>query len=408
MFALIVAGEAVFFLPFVLPRIFRPTLLEVFHLTNVQLGIAFSVYGMVAMLAYFPGGPIADRFSARKLMSFALVATSIGGFALATLPSLAGLKVLYGFWGITTILLFWAPLIRATRAWGGTKLPGRAFGILDGGRGLVAAAIGSGAVVLFSFFLPAEVQNASFDQRADAFRQVIILFSGITFAAAGLVWFALPPPNEPSDDSPNRYEPGGVGRVLRMPTVWLQAIVVVCAYIGYKGLDDVSLYAHEVLEFDEVQAAHVGTLSMWVRPFAAIAAGLMADRFGVARMTMLSLLVFGIGSAVIAAGAFRPGITAFFFITLIATSAAVFALRGLYYAMMEAGRVPFGDTGSAVGIVSVVGYTPDVFMGPLMGILLDRWPGELGHQYVFTVLTLSAMVGLAASISFWHIVRRPT
>ena len=199
MLALIVAGEAVFFLPFVLPRVFRPTLLDVFHLTNLQLGIAFSVYGVVAMLAYFPGGPLADRFSARKLMCFALVATSIGGFALAMIPSLAALKVLYGFWGVTTILLFWAPLIRATRAWGGAKLPGRAFGILDGGRGLVAAAIGSGAVALFSFFMPAEVQNATLDQRADAFRQVIFLFSGITFAAAVFVWFALPRrPNRPT------------------------------------------------------------------------------------------------------------------------------------------------------------------------------------------------------------------
>ena len=403
MLALILAGEAVFFLPFVLPRVFRPTLLDVFGLTNLQLGVAFSAYGVVAMLAYLPGGPLADRFSARKLMSFALVATAVGGIALATIPSLAALKVLYGFWGVTTILLFWAPLIRATRGWGGAKLPGRAFGILDGGRGLVAAAIGSGAVALFSFFMPAEVQQATLQQREDAFRQVIFLFSGITFAAAVLVWFALPGRNEPFDHSQNKFRTGGVGRVLRMPTVWLQAIVVVCAYVGYKGLDDVSLYAHEVLDFDEVQAAEVGTLSMWVRPFAAIAAGLLADRFGVARMTTFSLLLFGIGSAVITAGVFRPGMTMFFFATLIATSAAVFALRGLYFAMMEAGRVPFGDTGSAVGIVSVVGYTPDVFMGPLMGILLDRWPGELGHQYVFAVLTLFALVGLLASIVFWRI-----
>ena len=404
--ALIVAGEAVFFLPFVLPRVFRPTLLDVFHLTNLELGIAFSVYGVVAMLAYFPGGPLADRFSARKLMAFALLTTSIGGLVMASIPSLAALTVLYGCWGVTTILLFWAPLIRATRAWGGTKLPGRAFGILDGGRGLVAAAIGSGAVALFSFFMPDEVQSATPDQRANAFRQVILLFSGITFASAVFVWFALPRWSEPSHDLQNKFQPKGVGRLLQMPTVWLQAIVVVCAYVGYKGLDDVSLYAHDVLDFDEVQAARVGTLSMWVRPFAAIIAGFLADRFGVARMAMLSLVVFGIGSAVIAAGAFRPGMTVFFFATLIATGAAVFALRGLYYAMMEEGRVPFGDTGSAVGIVSVVGYTPDIFMGPLMGLLLDRWPGELGHQYVFAVLTFSAMVGLVALILFWRIVRR--
>lgn len=40
---LILAGEAVFFLPFVIPRIFRPTLLEVFAIDNLTLGSYFSV-----------------------------------------------------------------------------------------------------------------------------------------------------------------------------------------------------------------------------------------------------------------------------------------------------------------------------------------------------------------------------
>ena len=407
MFALILAGEAIFFLPFVLPRIFRPTLLDVFDLTNLQLGIVFSVYGVVAMLAYLPGGPLADLFSGRRLMTLALVATSVGGIIMSTIPSLEVLKWLYGFWGITTILLFWAPLIRTTRAWGGEKLPGRAFGILDGGRGLAAASIGTAAVVLFSVLIPDQPDEMTPDERANALRQVIFLFSGITFSAAIVVWFALPRTIQTTDQAQSKYRSGGLGRVLRMPTVWLQAIVVVCAYVGYKGLDDLSLYAHEVLGFDEVQAAGVGSLSMWVRPFAAITAGLLADRLGVARMTSVCLFVFGAGSGMIAAGVFRPGMTLFFFSTLIITSGAVFALRGLYYAMLEAGRVPFGDTGSAVGIVSFVGYTPDVFMGPLMGLILDRWPGETGHQYLFAFLALCAAVGLIASLAFYRIVRHP-
>jgi hypothetical protein len=48
--ALIVAGESVFLLPFVLARVFRPTFLDVFGLTNLELGTAYSVYGIVAML----------------------------------------------------------------------------------------------------------------------------------------------------------------------------------------------------------------------------------------------------------------------------------------------------------------------------------------------------------------------
>ena len=52
---IILAGEAIFFLPFVLARIFRPTLLNVFEITNLELGVAFSVYGIVAMASYFFG-----------------------------------------------------------------------------------------------------------------------------------------------------------------------------------------------------------------------------------------------------------------------------------------------------------------------------------------------------------------
>jgi uncharacterized membrane protein len=51
--SLILAGEAIFFLPFVLPRIFRPTLLAVFEINNTELGSFFSVYGVVAMVSYF-------------------------------------------------------------------------------------------------------------------------------------------------------------------------------------------------------------------------------------------------------------------------------------------------------------------------------------------------------------------
>ena len=72
MIGLVVAGEAVFALPFHVARFFRPTVLEVFALTNTELGAAQGIYGILAMLAYFPGGPLADRFPARKLLAFSL------------------------------------------------------------------------------------------------------------------------------------------------------------------------------------------------------------------------------------------------------------------------------------------------------------------------------------------------
>ena len=86
LFALVVAGESIFFLPFVLPRVFRPTILEVFGITNYELGTAFAVYGFVAMFAYAIGGPHADFFGPRKLLDIALIATSLGAVLLWRIP----------------------------------------------------------------------------------------------------------------------------------------------------------------------------------------------------------------------------------------------------------------------------------------------------------------------------------
>ena len=97
---------------------------------------------------------------------------------------------------MTTILFFWAALIRATRHWGGNDEQGRAYGILDGGRGLLAAALASIAVLIFGFFFPDGYAMASFEEKKQALRVVIFGYTAATVAAGIFVWFAI------SDDDP--------------------------------------------------------------------------------------------------------------------------------------------------------------------------------------------------------------
>jgi MFS family permease len=73
---------------------------------------------------------------------------------------------------------------------------------------------------------------------------------------------------------------------------------------------------------------------------------------------------------------------------------AVFALRGVYFALLEETDTPRHLTGTTVGAVSFIGYTPEVFFGPLTGRILDRSPGLAGHQHYFLFLAGCALVGL--------------
>ena len=40
------AAESIYILPYVLARVFRPTFLDVFNLTNLELGGLFSIYAV--------------------------------------------------------------------------------------------------------------------------------------------------------------------------------------------------------------------------------------------------------------------------------------------------------------------------------------------------------------------------
>jgi MFS family permease len=401
--ALMAAGESVFLLPFVLARVFRPTLLDVFGITNLELGVAFSVYGVVAMIAYFAGGPLADRYSARSLMATALVATGLGGVVLTTIPSTDVMNVLWGGWGATTILLFWSAMLRATREWGGDHAQGRAYGLLDGGRGLLAALIASATVLVFAVLLPVAPDVATLEQRSAAFSGVIWVFTGVTLLVAALV-FVVVPAHAPTANADATGRPrlsmDGVRASMRMSTVWLHAVIVVCAYVGYKATDDFSLLARDALGYNDVQAGAIGTLSFWMRAVTAITAGYLADRIDSSRVILWGFALMTAGSLLIASGLLVPGVAWMLIATIVTTSVGVYALRGVYFALLAEGAVPMAYTGSAIGVVSFIGFTPDVFMGPLMGVLLDGSPGILGHQHVFASVAGFGLVGWGATVAF--------
>lgn len=374
-------------------RIFRPTLLDVFGITNLELGTCFSMYGVVAMVSYFFGGPLADRYSLRRLMALALLLTSCGGFMMAAFPVRSTLFFLYPYWGFTTIFLFWAALIKATREWGGDGFQGRAYGWLEGGRGAVAASIG-----MFTWFLFSFSGIEAHDGKMEAsFRLVIATASLLTLLASYLVFRFIPDAIVSDDHDTKMPGFGDIRKIMSMRVVWLQAFIIICAYVGYKVTDDISLYADQVLGKNQVISAAIGTFILWLRPVFAIIAGVMADRMQPVRIISICFLLIVIGGIIVWSGAVSHlyGVT---LLTFAFTVSGVYGLRGIYFAVMKGSGVPLKATGTAVGIMSVVGYTPDVFMSPLMGYLLDNNPGEQGHQYVFLVLSIFAAIGFMVSM----------
>ena len=401
---LILGGESVFIIPFVLARIFRPTVLDAFSLDNTQLGLCFSVYGTVALLSYLFGGPIADKYAPRKLIAIALWMTALGGLVYASFPSYGILKILYGYWGFTTIFLFWAPMIKATRVWGGKNSQGKAFGFLDGGRGLVGALFGSMGVIIFSLFLTSEIAEASVTDSRDAFKYVIWVSSGNVVFVGILVWFFMKLDQKIEQNIIlDKISISQIKEVMRLPSVWLLMIIILCAYVGYKITDVLSLYAQDVMLYDQVQSATLGTFLLFVRPMVGIVIGILADRSQTTLWLLISFIISFFGALLFATGFISAGATSLFFLSILVVSTGIYAARSLYFAVMESGQIPLVLTGTAVGLISLIGYTPDIFAGPAMGFLLDRSPGETGHQHVFWMLAIFSFIGGLAAWQYFKL-----
>lgn len=392
--SLIISGELIFGLPFHIARFYRPIFLNVFNISNAQLGDAIAIYGVTAMLSYFPSGVIADRFSARKLMSLSLVATALGGLVLYTVPGQLVLSILYGFWGVTTILLFWSAMMRATREWGGQPAQGKAFGFLDGGRGLVASIVASVGVFLFATMLPNSIDISASDNQK-AFQTLILFYSGVTFLGAVLVWFIIP---ETKLESLNKASFSGIKQVLLRRTTWLQAVIVVCAYCGYKGLDFYSQFAADAMGMSDVSAARFVSNASYLRPFAAVGAGFIADRFSSGKTLVVTFAVI-ISTYFLSAFMLSESISSnLIMANMLLTFVSVFALRAVYFALFEETKVSAHLTGTTVGVVSLLGFTPDIFYYSVAGRILDNYQGETAYHYFFLLLAIFSILGLFSSI----------
>ena len=391
MVVLCFSGGIIFMLPF-LREVYYVPMQEAFGYDNTQMGVQMSVFGFVSLITYFPGGWLADRISPRKLISSSLLATGLGGLYFATLPSYEVGIAIHAFWGAAISLVFWAAMIKATRNWAPASEQGKAFGILESGRGVAE-------VISSTLFLAVFAWLGS---NTTALTQVINLFAATNMLLALLAWLILDDEVHTAEDG-ERVGMHEVLAVLKMPTVWLIAIVVMCAYSAYWGSYYFAPYATDLFGLSVVLGGAVSVGKMWLKPFAAAGAGFVADRFGVSRTVFAAFLVVTSGFLVFG---FLPGDEALLILMLVnatIVSAAIFALRGIYFALLEEGGVDAAVTGTAAGVVSAVGFTPDVFMPLVGGLLLDAYPGEMGYRYYYLSIAALCALGTLAS---WLIMRQ--
>lgn len=358
-------------------------------LNNTQLGIAMSLYGFVAMICYFPGGWIADRISGRKLLTCSFILTGLGGFFFATMPSYTSTLILHAYWAVTTTLTYWAALIKATRQLGDSSEQGRIFGLLEGGRGLFSTLFGLALLAVFTKL------------GADTFglQAVIIGYSGLSILIGIITWFVF---EDKNDGEKTGALVSDVVSVIKMPEIWLIALIIFSTYTMYAGQSYITPYITQVFGGSVTLGAFLGLLRTYFLQLAgAPVGGLLADKV----RSSTRILVAGFIAILVCLVVFLllPPKEAFLpivIVTMIVMAFGVYAVRGIYFATIDEARIPMHLTGAAVGFVSLIGFTPDAFIYIVIGKWLDNNPGALGYRYMFIYMIVVGIIGFIVSLVF--------
>ena len=385
---LLATGAGIIFqLPYIRETFYVP-LQNAMNLSNAQMGLLSSGYATMSLFSYFIGGIIADKFSARKLLTFSFIATGALGLWFSTFPGYTISRVIFVLMGISTIITYWSACIKATRMLGTEEEQGRLFGLQEGLRGIMNALLVFGMTAAFTHFAD-EVAGAS----------AAIKVCSIVVIIIGILNFIFIEDTKKEENSESFIEvTKGMFKALLIPRVWLLVAIVFTAYSVYGLIAYATTFAQKFYGLSAASAATLGGIRYLIQGAGGIVGGFLADklksRFKVIIGGCIGLaLSFGLFIVVPSKASLCVMVVANFFVGLF----FIYAVRSQYFAVHDDAGIPLNMSGRVSGIASCLGYTPDIFMYTLVGSWMDNY-GRTGYNMTWAYAMVAAV--LCAIITF--------
>jgi MFS family permease len=395
-FALGISGASIYLLPYI-KYIFYDQQIAAMGITNKQSGLLLSMYAIGNMILYIPGGILADKLSPKKCLMYSLITTT-------ALSVLYGVTLSYGLalviWlllSLTTVLVFWAALIKAVRIIGSEEEQGRMFGLYYSING-VSGAIFS-AIALWA-------SNHGSDPRGVIFNVVMVYSASTALAALMVALFVKENKTKKLENlkkkDEDKFDVKDVVGLIKNPFVWIISLIVFCGYSLYSSTSYFTPYLTSVVGVSPTESGIFSIIRNYLFLLLAPVSGYLADKVfkSTSKWIMIGfsiLVVLFIGVMVIPAGTSDTIVSIY---TLL-PGAFGLAVYGIVFSVIGEAKIPAKVTGTVIGIASVIGYSPDLFMSTMFGDWLDKY-GNSGYNYIFIYLVVTSIVGLFAA----YLVRR--
>ena len=394
-----IAGTMIYGLPY-FRSYYYDAYLQTYGLTNSQMGMFGSIFGIMGACSYLFGGVVADMFSARKLMTISMILTGLGGLLHLFHPSYLMLVGIYFLWGFTSLFAFWPALLKVLRSLANEDEQSKAYGFMDATRGITNAV--QLAVTLAIF-------NALSKKASDlaGLNGVVIFYSAVCIVIGIGLYFVLDEKKlqTGSDDAEDesKFSFAIVKQVLKMPVVWLLSLVVCCSYTMPILFYYFTPYATANLGMTAAAGAMVTMLAQYVRPVACVVGGVAADKIGRANVMYGTMGIMLASTLVLI---FARSMTNAVFIGICAC--IYFGMYGAYslvFSMFDECGIPKYMSGTAIGLICTIGYMPEFFCPLLAGKVLDTY-GNAGYHILFIFLAVMMVIGLILLTFYKRLVKK--
>ena len=394
-----IAGTMIYGLPY-FRSYYYDAYLQTYGLTNSQMGMFGSIFGIMGACSYLFGGVVADMFSARKLMTISMILTGLGGLLHLFHPSYIMLVGIYFLWGFTSLFAFWPALLKVLRSLANEDEQSKAYGFMDATRGITNAV--QLAVTLAIF-------NALSKKASDlaGLNGVVIFYSAVCIVMGIGLYFVLDEKklqtgSDGAEDE-SKFSFAIVKQVLKMPVVWLLSLVVCCSYTMPILFYYFTPYATANLGMTAAAGAMVTMLAQYVRPVACVVGGVAADKIGRANVMYGTMGIMLASTLVLI---FAKSMTNAVFIGICAC--IYFGMYGAYslvFSMFDECGIPKYMSGTAIGLICTIGYMPEFFCPLLAGKVLDTY-GNAGYHILFIFLAVMMVIGLILLTFYKRLVKK--
>lgn len=384
-FALACANTALYGLPLMKSQ-FYDIMLEALHLNHTQLSTLFSINGIVCMMAYILGGILTDYFSVKKLMIGALLVSGCLHFFVLTTPSYSVLCVVFALLSITSVLIFYPASMKTLTYLEEEGKRGSVFGnyiaIIDI-IGIIIVGIG-----FFTMMIT--------DESEHIFRIIIFLYGGLHFIAAFLLYCLYEEQRGASED--NRIKKSEIVGILSNKKIWGVIVLIFSNYLMISAMTYVIPFLSEVYGMSEQKILILSIVRVnLIAIVAAPLAGKIVDKIGSAIRLMEVTFLFGsiLVLGIILDFYISIPVWGIILIILLITFAVVSA-KSLNLVTLSEIDVPQIYMGTAIGVVSFFGYSPDAFFYSFAGMAIDKY-GIEGYKFIFFAFLICSMVGFLVS-----------